>query len=238
MVENTIALDCVFKLYAKMNRSNLSKKGRSTNKEMQTARNHLQDVPTIQIQVIDDDDYAMTENEAKPQSIILNQSLVDAAESCTVNIRHFRYAFLLWITILHEMAHRKIRTPRKRQSPKKVFPNLKCTKGESGQYFEKNLLGGVVTASSVSEVSHGLFLSKWIKKQKIKYRIDDKFVVQLVSNLIDGVELTDDEFVIPDDCLEQVTKQSKKRKRESDSSDDELQGKEGKFEMDGKMYVV
>jgi len=109
LVEKAIYLDCVaswfVRHYQKKN-PHLMKK--PTTNDIRTAKRHLREVPEIQIMNIPG--YAGTpDDKKKVKEIYLNKQLFDKSRRLRYDVRKFRAAFLLFVVILHELAHVKVR---------------------------------------------------------------------------------------------------------------------------------
>jgi len=228
MVEQAIELDCVATLYALMNRDPFVSEARRAVSaiEITETKEHLQALPGLEFGAVNG--YGETDNIQSPTSIRLNDNMFELSKRCTSSFHKFRYAFLIWVTIMHELSHWKIRRATHRASPKKFFPGSTNKGGESGQFLEINLLGGVVySLGHAKNVGKGLA----VKKSNDVYRIADNFIRDFVNNLVAGNLAIASDFEITSNKLRRVPKQksattrTKKRPRpkvETDSDDDEV----------------
>lgn len=181
MVERAIGLDCVARQYILQDAPNLKTKPNPTKILLEETKTHLRKLPTLNFFAGDQqpDEYGYTENIAQPSEIFLNDNMVANAKIVPQAIRKFRLAFLIFVTILHEMSHAKLRQQRKRNSPETWFPAI-GSKPEAGQFAEIKLFGGVIGSfNGPSDVSKGLYL----QTNSTTKSIPDEFIVKLVTIL-------------------------------------------------------
>lgn len=98
--------------------------------------------PIVHIEIESDDDsisYAFTLN----QQITLNTHLYERGKTASNSESMVRYAFLMGVTIIHQMAHFKMRVHQEDPKTVQITTSPEKFMRESREYVEINLFGGV-----------------------------------------------------------------------------------------------
>jgi len=228
MVENTITKSWVAKIYAIHDRSNLHSTNKISKADIKETLKHLRDVPEILSDYESWKDYGYTNNSKNP-NIHLSREMILYSRRDLPDVKKFSTSFMMYVTILHELGHHKLRKKRCRQSPKKIFPSLK----QKGEFIELKLFSGVITSigGPIFPGERGLILTKKSRHGFIsEYEIKEDWIQQVVVKILG--DNFDEEDLIPE------WKRRQKRRR-LDKGDDLIPGKSGHFEDEyGNKYVV
>jgi hypothetical protein len=178
MVEHAISLDVVKKLFLRHDSNDLNQPLLPTKKNLQEVQDTLEQVPELNTKRLPANEYGATENVKSPSTLYLNRDMIEASMIERFAIRKYRFAFLIFVTTLHELGHWKLRLKKKRLSPKKHFPSAKGTSAESGEWIEVQLFGGAIGSPlGAAKLSKGLTVMKSNGKE---IRISDEYIMRMV----------------------------------------------------------
>jgi len=125
-------------------------------------------------------------------------------------VRKFRAAFLIFVTILHELAHVKVRTSGIQISPDDWYHVEGVDPTDSGSWMEKKVFGGLVHCSTNNKFDKPLE----VQTRSTTITLSDEWVKSCVANLVnDNIDRGSD-LRYPQPLLPSKTK-SKGRNRGS-----------------------
>jgi len=128
----------------------------------------------------------------KVTAIALNKQLYEKSSKLRLNVRKFRAAFMLFVVILHELAHVKIRNYGAGYSPEKAFKVDGLGGVDSGFWLETNLFGAKM---DITPVTFTKPVVAWAGGKD--FPVDDKWIQRFVKRMIKDKIEDEEEFKIP-----------------------------------------
>jgi hypothetical protein len=110
----------------------------------------------------------------------VSREVAEKARAAAKDVDKFRWAFLVYAILMHEMSHQLLRRTKLRDSPKSLM-GLRG-RAEAGEFLELKLFGGVILSTNGrGDISGGLKLQRKGPRNAIQeFKIKDSFIITAV----------------------------------------------------------